>query len=449
MPSQPPDLSATGAYAPPPPAERFAPGTLLAGRYRVVAALGRGGMGEVYRADDLTLGQPVALKFLPPHLAGDPDRLARFRKEVAVARRVSHPNVCRVYDLAEVDHQAFLTMEYVDGEDLASLLRRIGRVPEDKAAAIARELCWGLAAVHEQGLVFRDLKPANVMLDGRGKVRLTDFGLAAAVEDLSATEVRSGTPAYMAPEQLAGDAVTARSDLFALGMVLYELFTGKKAFSGLDRATPPSTPSSYLGGLNPTVERVILQCLERDPKARPASALAVATALPGGDSPSAAQAAAETPSPLMRTPTDPASAAEQEALRTTLAAVLRAEQEEREAEAAIRAFRDQYEPVLRRSRQAQEESWEKIARLMAQLGAAEVVVPGEHCDYKIALSSVPEKVDVLDINAVPEEFVKKEPKRKEILDYLKKLREAGSPLPAWATLTRGAGSLCYKPVKKA
>src|SRR6516225_8394971 len=164
------DPNATGAYDPPPPAERFAPGTLLAGRYRLVAALGRGGMGEVYRADDLTLDQPVALKFLPPHLADDADRLTRFRKEVAIARRVSHPNVCRVYDLAEVDNQPFLTMEYVDGEDLASLLRRIGRVPEDKALQFARQLCAGVSAAHERGVLHRDLKPANVLLDGRGKV---------------------------------------------------------------------------------------------------------------------------------------------------------------------------------------------------------------------------------------------------------------------------------------
>jgi serine/threonine-protein kinase len=445
---QPSDPNATGAYAPPPPAERFAPGTLLAGRFRLVAALGRGGMGEVYRADDLTLDQPVALKFLPPHLADDPDRLGRFRKEVALARRVSHPNVCRVYDLAEGDHPPFLTMEYVDGEDLVSLLRRIGRVPEDKATAIARELCYGLAAVHEQGLLFRDLKPANVMLDGRGKVRLTDFGLVAAAQDVSAHELRSGTPAYMAPEQLAGAEVTARSDLFALGLVLYELFTGKKAFTGIDRATPPSTPSSHLSGLDPAVEQVILRCVARDPKDRPASALAVAAALPGGD----VLAAGETPAPgLYATTVRPEddSAARRQALQRAFAAVLRAEQEEREAEAALRAAREQHEPVLRRCRQAQADAWEEVARLMAQSGAAEVIVPGEHCDYKIALSSAPEKVEVPDVSAVPEEFLKKEPKRKEILEYLKKLREAGAPLPGWAALTRGAGSLGYKPVKKA
>jgi serine/threonine-protein kinase len=127
------DSDVTGAYTPAPvPDERFAPGTLLAGRFRIVSALGKGGMGEVYRADDLTLGQPVALKFLPPHLAQDPDRLQRFRKEVAAARRVSHPNVCRVYDIVEHNGQSFLTMEFVDGEDLSSVLKRLGRVPEEK-----------------------------------------------------------------------------------------------------------------------------------------------------------------------------------------------------------------------------------------------------------------------------------------------------------------------------
>jgi serine/threonine-protein kinase len=450
--SQSPDPNATGAFVPSPPAERFAPGTLLAGRFRLVAALGRGGMGEVYRADDLTLGQTVALKFLPPHLADDPDRLASFRKEVAVARQVSHPNVCRVYDLAEVDDQPFLTMEYVDGEDLASLLRRIGRVPEDKATAIARDLCYGLAAVHELGLLYRDLKPANVMLDGKGKVRLTDFGLVTTAEDLGAQGHRSGTPAYMAPEQLTGNEVTARSDLFALGLVLYELFTGKKAFPGTDRDTPPSMPSSHLPGLDPAVEQAILRCVERDPKDRPASALAVAAALPGGDGLAAALAAGDTPAPRRHAPTDRQAkpgGAHREALQAAFAAVLRAEQEEREAEAAVRAVRDQVEAVLQRSRQAQADSWEVIAKLMAQTGESEVVLPGDQCDYKIALSSAPEKVAVPDVSAVPEEFLKKEPKRKEILDHLKKLRDAGEPMPDWATITRGAGSLCYKPVKKA
>jgi Protein kinase domain len=296
-----PDPDLTGAYTPQPAStgERFAPGQMLAGRYRVVAALGRGGMGEVYRADDLTLGQPVALKFLPPHLAADADRLTRFRKEVAAARKVSHPHVCRVYDITEHTGQSFLTMEYVDGEDLSSLLKRVGRLPEEKGVEIARQLCGALAAVHDQGLLHRDLKPANVMLDGRGNVRLTDFGLAAAAQDLSASEARSGTPLYQAPEQLAGKEVTVRTDVHALGLVLYELFTGKRAFAGSERDTPPSKPSSHVTGLNPAVERVILRCLEPDPANRPRSVYEVLAGLPGGDPLQAALARGETPSPQL------------------------------------------------------------------------------------------------------------------------------------------------------
>lgn len=189
-------------------AGRFLPGSLLADRYRIVALLGRGGMGEVYRADDLTLGQPVALKFLPEEAAENPGLLERFRGEVRISRKVSHPNVCRVYDVGEVDGQTFFTMEYVDGEDLASLLRRIGRLPNDKAIDIARQLCAGLAAAHAKGVLHRDLKPANIMLDGRGQAVITDFGLASLTDQAQGAEVRSGTPAYMAPEQLAGKEVT-------------------------------------------------------------------------------------------------------------------------------------------------------------------------------------------------------------------------------------------------
>ncbi|HYP13583.1 MAG TPA: serine/threonine-protein kinase, partial [Bryobacteraceae bacterium] len=184
--------------------ERFPPGSLLINRYRVISLLGKGGMGEVYRADDLALGQSVALKFLPESLSNNDDALMRFRNEVRVARQVSHPNVCRVHDVGEVDGHIFLSMVYVDGEDLASLLRRIGRLPEDKALEIARKLCAGLAAAHEKGVLHRDLKPSNVMLDGRGQVLLTDFGLAGLSDQIAGNEVRSGTPAYMAPEQMEG-----------------------------------------------------------------------------------------------------------------------------------------------------------------------------------------------------------------------------------------------------
>jgi predicted Ser/Thr protein kinase len=286
---------------------RFPPGTFLAGRYRIIAMLGRGGMGEVYRADDLTLGQQVALKFLPAAVAANPNSVDRFRNEVRVARLVSHPNVCRVYDVGEFEGNLFLSMEYVDGEDLGSLLRRIGRLPEDKALEIARKLCAGLAAAHEKGVLHRDLKPANIMLDARGQVLLTDFGLAGLIDRIEGAEVRNGTPAYMAPEQLAGKEVTVRSDIYSLGLVLYEIVTGKRPYdsdtlAGLQRARSsgaPPTPSTLVKDLDPAVERVIQRCLESEPSRRPASALAVSAALPGGDPLAAALAAGETPSPEM------------------------------------------------------------------------------------------------------------------------------------------------------
>src|SRR5271170_7878852 len=285
---------------------RFLPGRLLASRYRIVALLGKGGMGEVYRADDLTLGQAVALKFLPDEAARDEGLLERFRNEVRIARRVSHPNVCRVYDVGDVDGHTFFTMEYVDGEDLASLLRRIGRLPGDIVLDIARQLCAGLAAAHGKGVLHRDLKPANIMLDGRGQVVITDFGLAGVADDIRGQEVRSGTPAYMAPEQLAGREVSTRSDIYSLGLVLYEVFTGKRAFAEstaklalVHGERTPSRPSSVVKDLDPIVERVILRCLETEPSGRPATALAVAAALPGGDPLAAALAAGETPSPQL------------------------------------------------------------------------------------------------------------------------------------------------------
>jgi len=290
---------------PTPRSERYVPGAILAGRYRVSGLLGRGGMGEVYRADDLKLGQPVALKFLPEELAADPERLALLLDEVRLARRVAHPNVCRVYDVGEADGHPFISMEYVDGEDLATLLLRIGRLPRDKAAQLARQICAGLAAAHDEGIVHRDLKPANVMVDGRGRARITDFGQARRATSVEGAAARQGTPAYMAPEQLAGREATARSDLYALGLVLYELFTGRRPFAARTAAEAlderasglPSRPSNHVENLDPAVERAILRCLEPDPEQRPTSALAVAAALPGGDPLAAALAVGETPSP--------------------------------------------------------------------------------------------------------------------------------------------------------
>ncbi len=287
---------------------RFIPGTMLAERYRIVGLLGRGGMGEVYRADDLKLGQPVALKFLPEHLLSDGAALARFHREVRVARQVSHRNVCRVYDIGEIEGRHFLSMEFIKGEELSSLLRRIGRLPGDKAIQIARQICAGLAAAHDVGVLHRDLKPSNVMIDEHGNARILDFGLAGLVEEFGHDEMRAGTPAYMSPEQIEGQEQTVRSDVYSLGLVLYELFTGQRAFEAsslndmikLRRSdTAPTNPTAIVKDLDPVVEKVIDRCIEKDPSLRPSSALQVAAALPGGDPIAAALAAGETPSPEM------------------------------------------------------------------------------------------------------------------------------------------------------
>ena len=296
-------MTSGGATPSPAGPSRFAPGAIVAGRYRLVALLGRGGMGEVYRADDLTLDQPVALKFLPEGVAATDTRVAQFHNELRVARQVSHKNVCRLYDLGEADGRRFLTMEYVDGEDLSSSLRRFGRMPPDKALQMARQLCAGIAAAHEKGVLHRDLKPANVMLDGNGDVRITDFGIATLGG--GGTEEIVGTPQYMAPELLAGQAATTKSDIYALGLILFEIFTGKHAYEvktlgelkHLQDTGAVTTPTSIVRDLDPAVERIILRCLARDPEKRPASALTVAAALPGGDPLAAALAAGETPSP--------------------------------------------------------------------------------------------------------------------------------------------------------
>lgn len=255
------------------PRARFVPGQILADRYRIIAPLGSGGMGEVYRAEDRRLGQDVALKFLPVELAGDARMLQRLAAEVRIGRGVSHPNVCRLYDLVDTGGVSFITMEFVDGEDLASLLRRIGRLPFEKAVALTRDICSGLAAAHDLGVIHRDLKPANIMIDGRGHARITDFGLALARGEGRPREI-AGTPAYMAPEQSRGDLPTVRSDLYSLGAVLFEMFTGRRPAEG------KALPSSLVREMTPELERIMLACIEESPERRPSSARSIVDVLP-------------------------------------------------------------------------------------------------------------------------------------------------------------------------
>ena len=252
---------------------------MLGNRYRIVRLLGRGGMGEVYEAYDERLRQPVALKFLPASLASHPDHLDRFHAEVRIARQISHPHVGRVYDIVEADGHLFLSMELIDGEDLASRLSLAGRYQGAAAVEVSQQICAGLAAIHDKGVLHRDLKPANIMVDRAGRPHLCDFGLAGLADD-----VRAGTPAYMAPEQLLDGTVSVRSDIYALGLVLYEIVTARRALPGTtpgDLVThhrsgaPIALPARVHADIDPSMDRAIAACLARDPAARPASAHAV------------------------------------------------------------------------------------------------------------------------------------------------------------------------------
>ena len=233
----------------------------------MIARIGRGGMGDVWRADDLVLGTPVALKLI--HSAGTEAR-RQIIHEVRLARQITHPAVCRVFDVGEDQGRVFLSMELVEGEDLATLLKHAGRLPSEKVVDIARQLCEGLAAAHARGVLHRDLKPANVLVDNDGRVRITDFGIAVTQHD-SRRPALVGTPAYMAPEQLKpGARLSECTDLYALGLILYELLTGEHPFDRTPGArTVPPAPSTRVPSVDPALDRAIVQTLEPDPEDRP------------------------------------------------------------------------------------------------------------------------------------------------------------------------------------
>lgn len=222
--------TATGLYA----QQQLAPGTVLAGRFRIEAVLGIGGMGVVYRATDLALDVPVALKLLRPELAARADAFERFRQELLMARQVSSPRVVRIHDLAQHEGQWLISMDYIDGEGLDRRLDRDGAMAPDLAARITRQLAEGLSAAHARGVIHRDLKPANVLIDREGNAYITDFGVARSLASNGLTQSGAivGTPDYLSPEQARGDPVDARSDLYALGLILYEMLTGAMPFQG-------------------------------------------------------------------------------------------------------------------------------------------------------------------------------------------------------------------------
>lgn len=276
-----PSTPVPASLSPSQASERFVPGVVFAGRYRMVAKLGQGGMGEVWHADDLVLGTPVAIKLLN---STSDDQRERLLREVRLARQITHPGVCRVYDVGEADGIVFYSMEFIDGEDLATLVRRAGRLMPQRVVDFGRQLSSAVAAAHAQGVLHLDLKPANVLVDGDGIIRITDFGIAVARSEERSTAV-VGTPGYMAPEQRsAGGAVSERTDVYALGLILYELLVGHRPVVPEGETLPPP-PSALVAGVEPSLDHVIMKALAPSPRDRHASAMSMVALLQAESAP--------------------------------------------------------------------------------------------------------------------------------------------------------------------
>jgi serine/threonine protein kinase/Tfp pilus assembly protein PilF len=253
-------------------------GSTFAGRFQVIEELGKGGMGNVYKVFDTEIKEKVALKLLKPEIAADKGTIERFRNELRFARKISHKNVCRMYDLSKEEGTKYITMEYVPGEDLKSLIRRIGQFTVGKAMSIAKQVCEGLAEAHRLGVVHRDLKPQNIMIDREGNARIMDFGIARSLRTKRITEtgVMIGTPEYMSPEQVEGKEADHRSDIYSMGVILYEMVTGKVPFEGdttlsvaLKHKTEiPTDPREINAQVPEVISQVILKCMEKKQEKR-------------------------------------------------------------------------------------------------------------------------------------------------------------------------------------
>jgi serine/threonine protein kinase/Flp pilus assembly protein TadD len=264
------------------PKEELTRGTTFASRYEIIEELGKGGMGRVYRVDDTKLKQEVALKLIKPEIAQDKKTIERFRNELKLARNIRHKNVCGMYDLGETRGAHFITMEYIRGEDLRSSIRRFGQLPIGKSISIAYQICEGLAEAHRLGVVHRDLKSNNIMIDKEGNVRIMDFGIARSLEakGITGAGVMIGTPEYMSPEQVEGKEVDQRSDIYSLGVILYEMVTGRVPFEGdtpftvgmKHKGEMPQNPKKLNSQISDELNRVILRCLEKEKEQRYQSA---------------------------------------------------------------------------------------------------------------------------------------------------------------------------------
>ena len=266
------------------------PGAVLGKRYEILAVLGQGGMGAVYKVRDRAVGGYAALKVIRPEMANHPEVLQRFKQELILARQVTHKNVIRIHDFGEAEGVKFITMDFVEGRDLASLIRERGHLPSEEVVTIIAQVCRALEAAHAEGVVHRDLKPQNIMLDTQGRVKVMDFGIARSTESahgMTQTGALIGTPEYMSPEQGKGQEVDTRSDLFSLGIIFYELLTGKTPFHAdtamgmIYRRTQESARPPI--ELDPTIPQatsdVVLKCLERDRERRFQSASEILVAL--------------------------------------------------------------------------------------------------------------------------------------------------------------------------
>ena len=249
-------------------------GTTFAERYEIIEELGKGGMGRVYKVYDKKIKEVVALKLIRPEISADENTIARFNNELRLARKISHRHVCRMYDLGEEGPSHFITMEYVPGEDLKRFIKRSGQLTVGKAVSIAKQVCEGLAEAHNLGIIHRDLKPQNIMIDDDGNTRIMDFGIARFLEGEGMTTqgVMIGTPDYMAPEQAELEGVDQRSDIYALGIILFEMATGRVPFEGKTplsvamkhKNQAPPNPKDFNAQVTEDLSQVILQCLEKE-----------------------------------------------------------------------------------------------------------------------------------------------------------------------------------------
>src|SRR4051794_1821797 len=263
------------------PGREVSIGSILSNRYEILALLGQGGMGAVYKAQDLELDRIVALKAIRSEFSSDAKSLQRFKQEMILARQITHRNVVRIFDLGTHEGLKYITMEYLEGQDLAGLLEKRKVTPEE-SARIVRQVCHALEAAHAEHVTHRDLKPQNIMLDSAGRVRVMDFGLARSVEltGITRTGAVLGTPAYMSPEQVQGVTADSRSDLYSLGLIFYELLTGDVPFRAdtvwatlLNRTQgPPPAPQSRVPEIPQALNDITLKCLQVDPGARYQSA---------------------------------------------------------------------------------------------------------------------------------------------------------------------------------